>query len=139
MQTIARANRVWGEKSNGLIVDYVGVFRNLQRALAIYGSGAGGAATSGETPVLPKSALIANLKEQLAEATSYCVGQGISLEALLASKGFDFIKLRDVAVDLLLVTQETKSRSLPRGPRKPRREDPLTHSASGYLRGHECC
>jgi type I restriction enzyme M protein len=35
MQTIARANRVWGEKRNGLIVDYVGVFRNLQKALAI--------------------------------------------------------------------------------------------------------
>src|SRR5438132_3239961 len=67
MQTIARANRVWGEKTSGLIVDYVGVFRDLQRALAIYGSGLGGAATPGETPVLPKSELIAALKEQLAE------------------------------------------------------------------------
>ena len=38
MQTIARANRVFGDKHNGLIVDYVGVFRDLQRALAIYGS-----------------------------------------------------------------------------------------------------
>src|SRR6476661_6578181 len=47
MQTIARANRVWGEKKNGLIVDYVGVFRNLQRALAIYGSGAGGGVQTG--------------------------------------------------------------------------------------------
>src|SRR5207244_8982209 len=42
MQTIARANRVFREKTNGLIVDYAGVFRNLERALAIYGSGAGG-------------------------------------------------------------------------------------------------
>ena len=33
MQTIARANRVFGEKNNGLIVDYVGVFRDLQKAL----------------------------------------------------------------------------------------------------------
>ena len=38
MQTIARANRVFPEKVNGLIVDYVGVFRSLQKALAIYGS-----------------------------------------------------------------------------------------------------
>ena len=38
MQTIARANRVFGDKHNGLIVDYVGVFRDLQKALAIYGS-----------------------------------------------------------------------------------------------------
>ncbi len=36
MQTIARANRVFRDKQNGLIVDYVGVFRNLQKALAIY-------------------------------------------------------------------------------------------------------
>lgn len=37
MQTIARANRVFPGKTNGLIVDYVSVFRNLQRALAVYG------------------------------------------------------------------------------------------------------
>ena len=43
MQTIARANRVWRDKQNGLIVDYVGVFRNLQKALAIYGTAQGGA------------------------------------------------------------------------------------------------
>ena len=41
MQTIARANRVFRDKFNGLIVDYVGVFRNLERALAIYGAGGG--------------------------------------------------------------------------------------------------
>src|SRR6478736_6190773 len=38
MQTIARANRVFEDKNNGLIVDYVGVFRNLEKALAIYGA-----------------------------------------------------------------------------------------------------
>jgi type I restriction enzyme, R subunit len=42
MQTIARANRVFADKQSGLIVDYVGVFRNLQKALAIYGGGARG-------------------------------------------------------------------------------------------------
>ena len=36
MQTIARANRVAPGKQAGLIVDYVGVFRNLKEALAIY-------------------------------------------------------------------------------------------------------
>ena len=38
MQTIARANRVYRDKVSGLIVDYVGVFRNLEKALAIYGA-----------------------------------------------------------------------------------------------------
>src|SRR5438067_4642526 len=51
MQTIARANRVFHDKVNGLIVDYVGVFRDLQRALAIYGSATGGAVKEGELPV----------------------------------------------------------------------------------------
>ena len=38
MQTIARTNRVYGDKTNGLIVDYVNVFANLKQALAIYAS-----------------------------------------------------------------------------------------------------
>ena len=35
MQTIARANRVFKDKVNGLIVDYVGIFRHLEKALSI--------------------------------------------------------------------------------------------------------
>src|SRR5437588_11581290 len=50
MQTIARANRVFGDKLNGLIVDYVGVFRSLQKALAIYGASSGGGVKPGQTP-----------------------------------------------------------------------------------------
>jgi len=42
MQTIARANRRAEGKTAGVIVDYVGVFRSLERALAIY-AGSGGA------------------------------------------------------------------------------------------------
>ena len=42
MQTIARANRVMPGKEVGLIVDYVGVFRNLQQALAVYAPRPGG-------------------------------------------------------------------------------------------------
>ncbi len=34
MQAIARANRVHEGKNNGLIVDFVGVFQNLEKALA---------------------------------------------------------------------------------------------------------
>lgn len=30
MQTIARANRVFKDKVNGLVVDYIGIFRDLQ-------------------------------------------------------------------------------------------------------------
>ena len=43
MQTIARTNRVYPGKTNGLIVDYIGVFRNLQKALSIYATRESGA------------------------------------------------------------------------------------------------
>src|SRR5437868_15053165 len=49
MQTIARANRVFPEKDNGLIVDYIGVFRDLEKALAIYG--AANADTGVDSPI----------------------------------------------------------------------------------------
>ncbi len=49
MQTIARANRVFRDKANGLIVDYIGIFRNLQKALAIY---ADTGKRIGDTPIL---------------------------------------------------------------------------------------
>ena len=62
MQTIARANRVFGEKNNGLIVDYVGVFRDLQKALAIYGSASGGGVKPGECPIQKKEELVAELR-----------------------------------------------------------------------------
>src|ERR1039457_7059349 len=53
MQTITRANRVFPDKNNGLIVAYVEVFRNLQKALAIYAIGG----KAGEVPVEEKGAL----------------------------------------------------------------------------------
>ena len=68
MQTIARANRVFGDKVNGLIVDYFGVFRDLQRALAIYGSGAGGGIREGDMPVQNKAALVEELKKEIGRA-----------------------------------------------------------------------
>ena len=46
MQTIARANRVFPGKHSGVIVDYANVFASLEKALAIYAKGQGGA-TSG--------------------------------------------------------------------------------------------
>jgi type I restriction enzyme R subunit len=108
MQAIARANRVWGEKQNGLIVDYIGVFRDLQRALAIYGAGTDG----GETPVLPKAELVAALRTTIGEAVDFCSTLGISVDGLLDADGFEFIAARDDAVELLLVTPDIKAQFL---------------------------
>jgi type I restriction enzyme R subunit len=108
MQTIARANRVFRDKVNGLIVDYIGVFRSLQKALAIYGAGAGG----GTSPVEDKAFLVAKLREQIAETEAFCERLGVPLNAIQAADGFGVVKLLDDAVEAILVNEESKRRYL---------------------------
>jgi type I restriction enzyme R subunit len=78
MQTIARANRNAPGKQAGTIVDYVGVFANLQDALAIYGAPRGEA-----KPIRDKAALLEQLEEALAEAEAFCAAQGVDIAAIL--------------------------------------------------------
>ena len=108
MQTIARANRVWGEKNNGLIVDYIGVFRNLQKALAIYGTGKGGEATGDEMPIKPKDELLAELELAVAEATEFLGDLGVKTEPILSSQGFGRTAHLEDAYEAVLVNDETK-------------------------------
>jgi type I restriction enzyme R subunit len=102
MQTIARANRVFGEKVNGLIVDYVGVFRDLQKALAIYGSASGGGVEPGECPIQKKEELVAALRQAITDATAFCTERGVSLEPILKADGFRRVAfLDDAAANLV--------------------------------------
>jgi type I restriction enzyme R subunit len=112
MQTIARANRVFGDKVNGLIVDYFGVFRNLQRALAIYGSGSGGGIREGDTPVKDKAALVEELKKAIADASGFCVERGIELDKVQRAEGFQRVKLLNDAVEAIIINDESKRRYL---------------------------
>ena len=110
MQTIARANRVYPGKVSGLIVDYAGVFRNLEKALAIYGptGGTGG----GNKPVEDKAALVAALRQALADTRGLCQEQGVNLTAIQAADGFARIGLLDDAVEALVISEEIRSRYL---------------------------
>ena len=112
MQTIARANRVFHDKVNGLIVDYVGVFRDLQKALAIYGSGAGGGVKEGDMPVKDKSELVTSLESMIEETGAFCKEQGIDIQAILAAtpRGYQRISLVQDAVDALVVNDEIKKK-----------------------------
>jgi len=112
MQTIARANRVFRDKTNGLIVDYVGVFRALQKALAIYGSASGGGIKEGETPIKDKDALVEQLREAIAETTAFCDEAGVALTELQAADGFERVKLLDDAVEAILISDESKLKYL---------------------------
>jgi len=112
MQTIARANRVFLDKANGLIVDYVGVFRDLQKALAIYGSGSGGGIEEGDTPVQDKSELLDLLKQAVVDTIMFCQEQGIDPQQIASIKGFERIPLLKSAENALLATDEIKKRYL---------------------------
>lgn len=105
MQTIARANRVFGEKNNGLIVDYVGVFSDLQKALAIYGSASGGGVGPGECPIQKKDELVEALKEAIAEAVAFCTERGVNLDSILKADGFQRVAFVDDAATHLVDKQ----------------------------------
>jgi type I restriction enzyme R subunit len=92
---------------SGLIVDYAGVFRNLERALAIYGAGGGG-----DKPVEDKSALAAALRLALGETRGLCQEQGVNLTAIQTAGGFERVGLLDDAVEALVGSEEIMRRYL---------------------------
>jgi type I restriction enzyme R subunit len=112
MQTIARANRVFGQKVNGLIVDYGDIFKDLRKALAIYGSDAGGGIKEGDTPIKDKEAQIEQLEQAIAEATAFCADRGIDPSKIQYAEGFEKVKLVDDAVEAVLASDESKRRYL---------------------------
>jgi type I restriction enzyme, R subunit len=107
MQTIARANRVFGEKENGLIVDYIGVFRDLEKALAIYGAATGDDRV--DSPIADKAELVAALAKALEECAELCERYDVDLDELRMASGFEFVALRDAAVEALLVDDEVRA------------------------------
>lgn len=111
MQTIARANRVAPGKQSGLIVDYVGIFRALQSALATYARPAAGAGHEGG-PILDKAELVAALQSALNEVAGFAQLHGVALETIAVAQGFVRIGLIDDAVEALLATEADKKHFL---------------------------
>jgi type I restriction enzyme R subunit len=113
MQTIARANRVFPEKNNGLIVDYVGIFRSLQKALSIYGTDSGGGVKPGDTPVQSKAELVVMLKAVVEETDAFCKERDVDVGAIAAEKDvYARTALVADAVDKLVHPDETKKEFL---------------------------
>jgi type I restriction enzyme, R subunit len=107
MQTIARANRVWRDKQNGLIVDYVGVFRNLQKALAIYGTAQGEPDTEA-SPVHQKEELVNQIRETISATTAFCVERNVDPAKIQEARGFERVKLVEDAVAAFAVNDDTR-------------------------------
>ncbi len=105
MQTIARVNRVFGEhKVAGLIVDYIGVFGNLEKALAIYAVKTEGGDI--DTPIIEKQELIKALENYINEIEEMCDDWGISLSKIMSAEELECLRLTDDAVDLILENDE---------------------------------
>lgn len=84
MQTIARANRTARGKTAGLIVDYVGVFGSLKRALEVYAAGGRDAPA-----IRDKAALIGEIETKLRETKAWMRERGVSVDAIMAAQGLD--------------------------------------------------
>lgn len=109
MQTIARANRVAPGKVAGLIVDYVGVFRDLKDALKIYAAPkAGSSGNALDNPIENKQALVEALRTLIADARAYCESKGVDVGAIQRASRFERVKLLDDAVEALIATKEEK-------------------------------
>ncbi len=91
MQTIARANRVFPGKHSGAIVDYANVFASLERALAIYAKGRGSA-----MPLREKKALVAELRQAVADATTFCKAHGVDLAKIEGTSAEKFERAQAV-------------------------------------------
>ena len=89
MQTIARANRVSEGKSNGLIVDYIGIVKALRKALADYTANSG--ASGGADPTIDKEELIARIIEVIEKTREFLSQKEFELEKLIGA--VDFAKL----------------------------------------------
>ncbi|MET4425680.1 type I restriction enzyme R subunit [Bradyrhizobium sp. RT3a] len=103
MQTIARANRRAPGKAAGVIVDYVGVFQNLQKALAIYA-----AKGSDSTPIRDKDELVAELEKVLAEARAFCAAVGVDIDAIFSVQKLARLALISQAVEALIAPDERR-------------------------------
>ena len=89
MQTIARANRVNEGKSNGLIIDYIGIVKALRQALADYTANVGG--NSGTDPTIDKKQLIDRIIETIDKTKLFLHDRDFDLQMLIDA--FDFMKL----------------------------------------------
>lgn len=89
MQTIARANRVSEGKSNGLIIDYIGIVKALRKALADYMANATG--NGGLDPTIDKKELITRILETIEKVDEFLKENDFDLEMLI--NAYDFMKL----------------------------------------------
>lgn len=106
MQTIARANRVAAGKSNGLIIDYIGIVGALKKALNDYTQN-----KNGQThidPTVEKEEMIKQIIEAAASAKQLLAEHDFDLDALIEAENFAKMALLKDGAEAMCSSPETK-------------------------------
>jgi len=103
MQAIARANRVAEGKSNGLIVDYIGVFKSLQHALAMYAS-----TNKNDVVIHPKEELIEKLRDELEQIDEFLAKRSIVIQNVMDSDNHEKLHLLERFANIILENKDSK-------------------------------
>lgn len=107
MQTIARANRVFESKPDGIIVDYIGIFQALQKALAVYGDSR--IENADGSPIEDKEELVKMLTESSLDMEVFLKSKNIDISNIADEKdAFKKIGLVDDAIEEILDSEKSK-------------------------------
>lgn len=106
MQTIARANRVAAGKSNGLIIDYIGIVGALKKALNDYTQNKNG--RSKIDPTVDKEELIKQIVRAAADAKQLLAEHDFDLDALIKAENFKKMALLKDGAEAMCSDPETK-------------------------------
>lgn len=113
MQAVARANRVFEGKNNGLIIDYCGILKNLRKALSEYAVGSSdteGGRDIEVDPIKSEEELIEDLKETIDMTRAYLKERDFELNRIVEATGFDKnAAIRD-AKEAVNQSEETRKR-----------------------------
>lgn len=107
MQAIARANRVYPDKTCGIIVDYVNVFKYMKKALMDYATGNDGT----EFPAKDIDCLIGYIDDTINEADDFLLSLNIDV-GMIVGEYSTFDKLDDLAsaYNLIVANDENKEK-----------------------------
>jgi len=115
MQAIARANRVNGDKNNGLIIDYCGILKNLRKALATFtGTGdtgrTGGFGPGELDPTRSKEELLEELKQAIGLVSDFLSERKAPLDVIINTSGFERNKAIVAAKEAVNENDETRKK-----------------------------
>ena len=105
MQTIARANRVSEGKTNGLVIDYIGIVKALRQALADYTANHE-SGNNGNDPTVNKEELIKHVLEVIVSATAFLKEHDFELDDLINAENFMKLSLLKEAANAMCETAE---------------------------------